>query len=56
MQEVPRRTSRAPLASPLLMFILIGLEAKGFLAFQGQRGIISVVRWNLRPVIFGVDQ
>ena len=23
--------------------------------FQGRRGIASVVRWNLRPVIFGVD-
>ena len=37
------------------MLILIGLEAKGLLEFQGRRGIISVVRWNLRPVIFGVD-
>ena len=25
------------------------LEAKGLLAFQGQHGITSVVRWNLRP-------
>ena len=33
--------------------ILKGLEVKGFLAFQGRRGIASVVRWNLRPVIFG---
>ena len=32
------------------MLILIGLEAKGLLAFQ-RRGIASVVRWNLRPVI-----
>ena len=37
------------------MHILIGLEAKGLLAFQGRRGIASVVQWNLRPVIFGVD-
>ena len=36
------------------MHILIGLEAKGLLAFQGRRGIKSVVRGNLRPVIFGV--
>ena len=28
-----------------------GLEAKGLLDFQGRRGITSVVRWNLRPVI-----
>ena len=40
---------------PLFMLILIGLEAKGLLAFQGQRGIASVVPWNLRPVIFSVD-
>ena len=25
------------------------------LDFQGRGGIISVVWWNLRPVIFGVD-
>ena len=40
---------------PFFMLILIGLEAKNLLAFQGRRGIASVVRWNLRPVIFGVD-
>ena len=34
---------------------LIGLEAKGRFAFQGRRGIASVERWNLRPVIFGVE-
>ena len=46
---------RAPRV-PFFMLILIGLEAKGLLAFQGRRGIASVVRWNLRPVIFGVDK
>ena len=40
---------------PLFMLILIGLEAKNRLAFQGRRGIASVVRWNFRPVIFGVE-
>ena len=25
------------------------------LDYQGRAGIISIVRWNLRPVIFGVD-
>ena len=40
---------------PFFMFILIGLEAKGLLAFQGRRGIASGVQWNPRPVIFGVD-
>ena len=28
----------------------------GLLDFQGRRGITSVVRCNLGPVIFGVDQ
>ena len=40
---------------PFFLLILIGLEAKGLLAFQGRHGIASVVRWNLRPVIFGVE-
>ena len=40
---------------PFFMLALIGLEAMELLAFQGGRGIGSVVRWNLRPVIFGVD-
>ena len=32
-------------------------KQKGFLDYQGGgRGIISIVRWNLRPVIFGVDK
>ena len=46
MEEVSRRTSCAPLASPCLCFLC--LEAEGFLAFEGRRGMISVVRWNLR--------
>ena len=37
------------------MLILIGLEGKGLVDFQGRRGITSVVRWSLRPVILGVD-
>ena len=40
---------------PLFMLIFIGLEARGLLDFQGQRGITSVVRPHLRPVIFGVE-
>ena len=42
--------------TPFMMLVSIGLEAKGLLAFQGRRVIASVVWWNLRPVIFGVDQ
>ena len=39
------------LCVPVALHLLIGLEAKGLLDFQGRRGITSVVRWNLRPVI-----
>ena len=40
---------------PFFILILIALEAKGLLAFQGRLGIASVVRWDLlRPVIFGL--
>ena len=39
---------------PFFMLILKSLEATGFLAFQGQHGIASIVRWNLRPVICSV--
>ena len=56
MEEVLHRTSRAPFASLCFLLTLIGLEAKGLLDFQGPRGITSVVRWNLRVVIFGVDK
>ena len=31
------------------------LETEGLLDYQRRAGIISIVRWNLRPVIFGVD-
>ena len=27
----------------------------GLLDYQGRAGIISILRWNLRPVIFGVE-
>ena len=41
---------------PLFMLILaVGLKAKRLLDVQGQRGITSVLRWNLRLVIFSVD-
>ena len=53
--SLPYRTSRAPLAPPCFLLVLIGLETKGLLDFQGRRGIASVVQWNLCPVIFGVD-
>ena len=34
----------------------MGLETKNVLDYQGGRGIISIVRWNVRPVISGVDK
>ena len=40
---------------PFFMLILIAPEAKRLLAFQARRAIASVVRWNLCPVIFGVE-
>ena len=54
MEEVPRRTSPVPPCVPLFVHCLIRVETEGLLDYQGQAGIISIVRWNLRPVIFGV--
>ena len=56
MDEVPRRTSLAPLASPCFALWFIGVETEGLLDYQGRAGIISIVRWNLHPVIFGVEK
>ena len=55
MEEVPRRTSLVPLAFPCFVLCLIGVETEGLLDYQGRAGIVSIVRWNLRPVIFGVE-
>ena len=38
MEEVPRRTSLVPLASPCFALILIGVETEGFLDYQGRAG------------------
>ena len=43
MEEVPRRTSLAPLASPCFLLCLIGVETEGLLDYQGRVGIISIV-------------
>ena len=40
---------------PLFVHCLLRVEAEGLLDYQGRAGIISIVRWNLRPVIFGVE-
>ena len=44
-----------PSCVPLFVHCLIRVEAEGLLDYQGRAGIISIVRWNLRPVIFGVE-
>ena len=41
---------------PLFVLILIGLETKNVLDYQGRAGSTSIVQWTLRPVTFGVDQ
>ena len=56
MEEVTRRTSLAPLVSPCFLLCLIGLETEELLDYQGSAGIIAIVRWNLRPVTFGVEK
>ena len=55
MEKVPCRTSVPPLASPCFLLCLTGVETEGLLDYQGRAGIISIVRWNVRPVIFGVE-
>ena len=44
----------APFAS-LCFYYFSRSGRKGALDFQGRHGITSVVRWKLRPVIFGVE-
>ena len=50
-----KKTSHCTCAGPFGPCFLIGLEAEGVLDYQGRAGIISIVRWNLRPVIFDVN-
>ena len=40
---------------PWFVLRLIGVEAEGLVDYQGTVGIMSIVWWNLRPVIFGVE-
>ena len=55
MEEVLRRTSLAALTSPCFVLHLIRVVTEGLLDHQGRAGIISIARWNLRPVMFGVE-
>ena len=41
---------------PSFLHCLKRVEAEGLLDYQGRARIISIVRWNLRPVIFGVEK
>ena len=50
MEEVPHRTSLVPLSFPCSVLCLVRVETEGLLDYQGRAGIISIVRWNLRPV------
>ena len=47
------RKSASYLAFRCFVLCLIRMETEGLLDYQGGWGIISVVQWNLRPVIFG---
>ena len=47
--------ARTLVCVPVPLLILVGLEAKELSDFQGRRVIIFLVRWNLRPVTFGVE-
>ena len=44
------RTPCVPLFSTLF-----NRETEELLDYQGRAGIVSIVRWNLRPVVLGVD-
>ena len=51
MKEVPRHTSLVPL---VLYFVNWGGNRRVF-RLPGAGGTVSIVRWNLRPVTFGVE-
>ena len=48
--------ARAPRVPLFCTLCLIGVETEGLLDYQGRAEIISLVWWNLRPVIFGVEK
>ena len=47
--------ARTPCVPLFCVLSLIGVETEGLLDYQGWAGVISIVRWNIRPVIFGVE-
>ena len=48
-----RVVARSHPCVPCFVLCFIGVKTEEFLDFQGRAGSISIVRWNLRPVIFG---
>ena len=45
-----------PLRSLVFYFVyILGVETEGLLDYQGRAGIISIVRWNVRTVLLGVE-
>ena len=55
---IPHAHPLRPLVYAYSSQALVGLEAicqRGVSDFQGWRGITSVVRWNLCPIIVGVE-
>ena len=48
--------ARTPYVPLFCASLLLRMETEGVLDYEGRPGIMSIVRWNLRPVIFGVDE
>ena len=44
-----------PLRPLVVVLCVLGMETEGLSDYQGRAGIMSIVRWNLCPVIFGED-
>ena len=45
-----------PCVTLFCILCLIRVETEELLDYEGRAGIIPIVRWNLRPVIFGVEE
>ena len=41
---------------PLVALFLKRVETEGVLDYQGRAGVASIARWNLHPVVFGVEE
>ena len=54
-RKVPCRTSACTPCVPLLSTLFNRVGSRRGFGLPGESGDRSIVRWNLRPVIFGVD-